>query len=85
MTVFKWFQEWYIQNCDGDCEHCYGVKFGTLDNPGWYINTDLTDTDFEDEEFETIVVQRSKNDLIYCHVEDNISKGHGGIVNLMKL
>lgn len=38
MDVFQWLQEWYIQNCDGDWEHCYGIKIGTLDNPGWSID-----------------------------------------------
>lgn len=26
MDSLKWLQEWYIQNCDGDWEHCYGIE-----------------------------------------------------------
>jgi hypothetical protein len=35
---------WYEANCDGDWEHEYGVSIETLDNPGWAIKIDLTDT-----------------------------------------
>lgn len=27
-------QQWYHSMCDGDWEHCYGVKIETSDNPG---------------------------------------------------
>lgn len=74
-----------MQNCDGDWEHCYGVEIGTLDNPGWYIDIDLTDTILEDEEFEIIKLERSESDWIFCHVEDNIYKGNGGIANLNEI
>lgn len=85
MDVFKWLQEWYMQNCDGDWEHCYGVTIGTLDNPGWYIDIDLTDTDLEDEVFETTSLERNQNDWVYCHIENNIYKGCGGTANLSEI
>ena len=85
MDVFKWLQEWYMQNCDGDWEHCYGIKIGTLDNPGWYIDIDLTDTNLEDEVFETTSLERSENDWVYCQIENNIYKGHGGTANLNEI
>jgi len=34
----------YRGQCDGDWEHSYGVKIETLDNPGWLVTIDLTDT-----------------------------------------
>jgi hypothetical protein len=68
MDVFKWLQVWYMQNCDGDWEHCYGVKIGTLDSPGWYIDIDLIDTNLEDKVFETTSMERSENDWVYCHL-----------------
>lgn len=85
MNSLKWLQEWYLQNCDSDWEHCYGIKVGTLDNPGWYIDIDLIDTNLEDEEFEKIVLQRSENDWIHCHIVDGVFKGHGGPLNLEEI
>jgi hypothetical protein len=85
MDVFTWLQDWYIQNCDGDWEHCYGIKIETLDNPGWCIDIDLTGTNLEDEQFQTTSLQRSDNNWFYCEVADNIYKGHGGIANLKEI
>ena len=31
-------QHWYESQCDGDWEHEFGVKIGTLDNPGWMVD-----------------------------------------------
>lgn len=85
MNALKWLQDWYIQNCDGDWEHCYGVKIGTLDNPGWYVDIDLIDTSLEGEEFNKVVLQRSADDWIYCHIVDGVFKGHGGSLNLEEI
>ena len=51
MDAIKWLQEWYKSNCDGDWEHLFGVQITTLDNPGWLIEIDLTDTDEEEKDF----------------------------------
>jgi len=37
-------EDWYASVCDGDWEHTYGVKIGTLDNPGWTVDIDLRQT-----------------------------------------
>ncbi len=85
MDNLKWLQEWYIQNCDGDWEHCYGIEIGTLDNPGWRIDIDLINTNLENEEFEKIVLQKSENDWIHCCIVDGVFKGHGGPLNLVEI
>ncbi|OAX48412.1 hypothetical protein gpAD87_09590 [Paenibacillus sp. AD87] len=46
MNTLKWLQNWYLENCNGDWEHSYGVKIDTVDNPGWSVEIDLTDTYF---------------------------------------
>lgn len=51
-TLFR-LQQWYASQCDGDWEHTYGVKIDTLDNPGWRVTVDLTDTGLEGRPFET--------------------------------
>lgn len=54
-------QDWYKLNCNGDWEHRYGYSIATLDNPGWTIRIDLTETclnkldfkrDFQNPEYE---------------------------------
>ena len=48
----KALMEWYAAQCDGSWEHDYGIKIDTLDNPGWYLEIDLTDTPLQDVPFE---------------------------------
>jgi hypothetical protein len=85
MNILKWIQNWYLENCDGDWEHCYGVNISTLDNPGWTIDIDLTDTNIEDKKFEVIDIERSESDWIYCNVSDNTFHGNGGPNNLEEI
>jgi hypothetical protein len=44
-------QDWYKLNCDGDWEHSYGFSISTLDNPGWTIKIDLSETCLEQLDF----------------------------------
>lgn len=83
--MIEWLEEWYLSNCDGDWEHCYGIKIGTLDNPGWTVSVDLHETKFEGKDFNTIDIERSHNDWVYCKVEKNAFKGAGGPKNLKEM
>lgn len=83
--MIKWLEDWYLSNCNGDWEHCYGIKIGTLDNPGWTISFDLHETNLEDINFDTIDVERSDDDWVYCKIEENIFKGAGGPKNLKEM
>lgn len=46
---------WYASRCDGEWEHAFGVRIGTLDNPGWTVVIDLTGTPLEHRPFERVV------------------------------
>lgn len=46
-----WLLEWFAAQCDGDWEHEYGIRIGTLDNPGWRIRISLIGTELENKEF----------------------------------
>lgn len=60
---FRWLSEWYLSQCDDDWEHSYGVKIDTLDNPGWSLKIDLTDTSLADKAFERVTCGEPSNDL----------------------
>lgn len=85
MDILKWIQNWYLENCDGDWEHCYGVNISTLDNPGWMVDIDLTDINLEDKKFEVVDIERSESDWIYCKVSDSTFHGNGGPSNLEEI
>lgn len=48
MDTLEWIENWYRSQCDGDWEHGNVIKIESLDNPGWSIKIDLTDTDLQD-------------------------------------
>jgi hypothetical protein len=82
MELLDFLQKWYHQYCNGDWEHSFGIKIDTLDNPGWAVDIDLTGTDLEDKEFETVRTEKGGYDWLYCSVENNVFTGRGGPDNL---
>ncbi|WP_236900377.1 immunity 53 family protein [Clostridium pasteurianum] len=85
MNILKWIGNWYAENCDGDWEHSYGVNISNLDNPGWMVNIDLTNTKLENLKFDTIDISRSDTDWVYCNVIDEVFQGNGGANNLEEI
>jgi len=51
-NIIQRIQNWYKLNCNGDWEHSWGLKIGTLDNPGWEVKIDLEDTALENANFQ---------------------------------
>lgn len=81
----EWLIEWYKSNCDGDWEHSYGIRIETLDNPGWSVKIDLSETELENKEFSQTTKINNQNDWFLCKVEDNIFQGVGDIYKLEKI
>ena len=51
MSSLLQLQDWYLDQCDGDWEHDYGIEIGTLDNPGWSFKVNLQGTGLENIRF----------------------------------
>lgn len=85
MNMIQWIQNWYKNNCNGEWEHCYGIRIATLDNPGWLVDIDLTDTDWEDRNFEKIQLYIDDNNWIHCSVVNGIFRGRGGADKLEEI
>jgi len=71
-------QRWYSGQCDGDWEHSYGIKIGTLDNPGWSVDIELTGTDLVDAPFDAVTRTEPDREWIDCRVRDHRFEGRGG-------
>lgn len=80
-----WLLEWYHSHCDGDWEHCYGIKMGTLDNPGWHLKISIEETELENKNFQVVDIERAENDWVYCSVKAGLFEGFGGPFNLPEL
>ena len=62
-------EAWYVRQCDGEWEHTYGIHVDTLDNPGWTVRIDLTDTDLTEKAFELVTTERTDEDWLVCRIE----------------
>ncbi|QUM84894.1 MULTISPECIES: immunity 53 family protein [unclassified Moritella] len=77
-------QNWYLSQCNEDWEHCYGIKIETLDNPGWSVSIELSDTYLEDIKYPEfcygmgVDADTSGNEWLDSKVESNTFKGYGG-------
>lgn len=81
----SWLEEWFIQQCDGDWEHEFGVKIETSDNPGWIVEIDYAGTYLDGRNFLTIDIERSESDWLKCRIEGLKFKGAGGSRNLTEI
>lgn len=75
--MLELLQEWYSNHCDGDWEHEYGISIETLDNPGWSVTIDLSNTELEGLHIPYVLHENSKDDWYAYSIEKNIFKGAG--------
>jgi hypothetical protein len=91
MDSLALLQQWYLQECNEDWEHTYGVKIETLENPGWILEIDLIGTPLEGERFEPVhygmfeEAEGSGNEWILCKVENNKFSASGGPLKLTEI
>jgi hypothetical protein len=78
-------QLWYATQCNGDWEHTYGVRIGTLDNPGWSLDIDLAETALETAIFAPLDIERSPGDWVHCRIDNSVFMGRGGVGNLNEI
>ena len=91
MNNFDRLDRWYINQCNGDWEHQYGIVIETLDNPGWWVKIDLIGTSLEGKEFEEISEGINKShhpisdDWIHCRLDNNKFDGAGDPIKLERI
>jgi hypothetical protein len=83
VDLLAWLQEWYLAQCNGDWEHCYGIKIETLDNPGWSISIPLEETSASGVTMPPHEQDRGDDDWVSCKVEDGKFVGHGDPTKLV--
>lgn len=80
--MINWLQQWYKSQCDGNWEHIRGVKIETLDNPGWSVEIDFNDTNFEINDVPWSLNENSESDWIGYKVTNNVFNGSGDSLKL---
>lgn len=92
-TPLDRLMRWYGSECDGDWEHGFGVAIDTLDNPGWRLKIELTDTKLQGRHFEPVQLgsadetfpEPDMSHWIHCKVEDDVFQGACGPFDLGEL
>ncbi len=82
MSVLNEIQNWFLNQCNDEWEHGFGIKIYTIDNPGWRIKISLEETRLKSESFSRLEIERSENDWIFCWVENKIFNAACGPLNL---
>ncbi len=77
MDWFKWLEMWYLSMCNGRWEHLYGVKIETIDNPGWSIKIDLSETKYAQVQMKTVKCDNGPGDWYFCSIESSTFCGVG--------
>lgn len=77
-------QNWYKSNCNGDWEHSWGIKIDTLDNPGWTVDIDLSDTCLENAVIDTSV-DNGEDNWYFAKTEDKHFLADGDFNKLDKI
>jgi hypothetical protein len=70
-------QNWFLSQCNGEWEHSRGLSIGTLDNPGWAVEVDLSDTPWEKTVWENLSFDNGEHDWVHCTKKDAEFKGYG--------
>jgi hypothetical protein len=82
LDILLWLQNWFVDQCNGEWEHSYGIMIETLDNPGWSVTIDIAGTYLKNKTMEKVSIERSENDWISCSVVDRKFMGYGGAKQL---
>ena len=77
-------QKWYQSNCNEDWEHSFGVRIDTLDNPGWSVEIDLTDTCLQNGTIK-ISEDNGEDDWYIIETKDKKYIGNGDFSKLNKI
>ena len=91
MSAIEDLQSWYLSQCNEDWEHTYGVEIGTIDNPGWSLKVELTDTEIDGKPYAEFSygiggeAEQSGNNWLITKVENNSLGGYGGPEKLEEL
>ncbi|MBS1546184.1 MAG: immunity 53 family protein [Bacteroidetes bacterium] len=77
MDNLHWLQTWYLSQCDGHWEHNFGIVIETLDNPGWRVKIELTDTSVSLADRPWEWNETSETDWYGYKIENGVFDGSG--------
>ena len=70
MEILEWIQNWFKDNCDGVWENREVIQITTLDNPGWEIEIDISNTSLANTTINWILNENGKQDWYGVKIEN---------------
>jgi len=70
MEILDWIQNWFKDNCDGNWEKDQVIQITTLDNPGWEVEIDISNTSIADIKINRILNESSPQDWYGVKIEN---------------
>ena len=80
MDSVKGLEDWFFSHCDNDWEHNTRIEIYNLDNPGWGVKFDLSETLLEDIQFDSIEYGNSEDRTatwLKCYKQEAVFIGLG--------
>jgi Immunity protein 53 len=84
-SVLDEIQSWFRDQCNGEWEVENRVYVESLDNPGWHVKVDIQGSSIENRQFEDLRIKRTKDNWVYCQIEEHFFHAYGGALNLPEL
>lgn len=88
MEILEWIQNWFKDNCDGNWEHGDGIQITTLDNPGWEVEIDISNTSIANMNIGWILNEKNAQDWYGVKIENQkftASGDSGKLIFLLEL
>ena len=83
-NILTRLQNWYLINCDGEWEHAFGISITTIDNPGWTVRINLTDTCLHELKYER-QVDNGDFDWLFIKVKEKVFEAVGDTSKLTNI
>jgi Immunity protein 53 len=85
LSTLARLQRWLAFCANGEWEHRYIIRIEILDNPGWVLSVDLSETVVQGHLFDAQRVDRTEDNWYTCRLEGDTFRGYGGVYNLEEL
>ena len=85
MEITDWIQHWFKANCDGNWEQGNGIQITTLENPGWDVEIDISNTSMANIEIKGVLNETSKDDWYAVKIENQKFNASGDASKLVFL
>jgi hypothetical protein len=86
LEILKRLELWFASHCDGEWEHSAGISISSLDNPGWSLHIDISETTLSKRAFPEIKIEGpDSQDWYVCRLRDGRFEGFCGPLHLTKV